>query len=95
VRCHVLGRLQCRRSVQVDQLVEATVKIALRARAVVTDDVVDERVLEDDEIVDRVDQPSDVVVGVLEEACISPSGASTGFSSAGGRPMRGSRRAEP
>ena len=34
---------------------------------VVADDVVDDRVLEDPEVVDRVDQPADVVVGVLEE----------------------------
>ena len=36
-------------------------------RAVVADDVVDDRVVEDAEVVDRVDHPADVVVGVLEE----------------------------
>ena len=41
---------------------------ALGGGAVVADDVVDERVLEDAEILERVDQPADVVVGVLEEA---------------------------
>ena len=41
---------------------------ALGGGAVVPDDVVDERVLEDAEVVERVDQPPDVVVGVLEEA---------------------------
>jgi hypothetical protein len=33
------------------------VEVALRARAVVADDVVDERVVEDAEILERVDQP--------------------------------------
>ena len=41
---------------------------AFRARPVVAVDVVDERVLEDAEILERVDEPSDVMVGVLEEA---------------------------
>ena len=44
------------------------VDVALGARAVVADDVVDERVVEDPEVLERVDQPADVVVGVLEEA---------------------------
>ncbi len=42
--------------------------VAFGARPVVADDVVDERVLEDAEILERVDEPSDMVVGVLEEA---------------------------
>src|SRR5262249_31055928 len=40
----------------------------LGARPVVSDDVVDERVLEDAELLERVDKSTDVVVGVLEEA---------------------------
>ena len=36
-------------------------------RAVVADDVVDERVVEHAEVLDGVDQPADVEVGVLEE----------------------------
>ena len=65
---HELGRLQRGGAVEVDQLVEAAVQAALGARAVVADDVVDERVAEDAEVVERVDQPPDVVVGVLQEA---------------------------
>ena len=38
------------------------------AGPVVADDVVDERVVEHAEVVERVDEPPDVVVGVLEEA---------------------------
>ncbi len=66
--CHELGGLEPRRSVQHDQLVEAAVEGALGARAVVADDVVDDRVVEDAEVVDGVDETADVVVGVLEEA---------------------------
>ncbi len=65
---HELGRLQRAGAVERDQLVEAAVHAALGARAVVADDVVDERVLEHAEVVERVDQPPDVVVGVLQEA---------------------------
>ena len=36
-------------------------------RAVVADDVVDQRVVEDAEVLEGVDQPADVVVGVLQE----------------------------
>ena len=41
---------------------------ALGAGAVVADDVVDQRVVEHAEVLERVDEPPDVVVGVLEEA---------------------------
>ena len=64
---HELGGLQRTGAVQVDQLVEAAVEVAFGARSVVADDVVDKGVLEDAEIVERVDEPTDVVVGVLEE----------------------------
>ena len=64
---HELGRLEPGRAVQDDELVEAAVRRAFRRGAVVADDVVDERVLEDPEVAERIDQPADVVVGVLEE----------------------------
>ena len=41
---------------------------ALGRGAVVADDVVDERVVEDAQLLQRVEQPADVVVGVLQEA---------------------------
>ena len=55
-------------AVQDDQLVEAARRGALGRGAVVADDVVDERVVEDLELAERVEQPAHVVVGVLEEA---------------------------
>ena len=67
-RGHEVRRLQRGCAVQGHHLVERAVEGALRARAVVADHVVDERVVEDAELLERVDQPSDVVVGVLEEA---------------------------
>ena len=67
-RHHELRRLEPEGSVEDDELVEAAVGRAFRARPVVAVDVVDERVIEDPEILERVDEPSDVVVGVLEEA---------------------------
>ena len=65
---HELGRLQRAGAVERDQLVEAAVHATLGARPVVADDVVDERVLEDAEVLERVEQPPDVMVGVLHEA---------------------------
>ncbi len=41
---------------------------ALGRRPVVADDHVDQRVVEDAELLERVEQPADVVVGVVEEA---------------------------
>ena len=67
-RGHELGRLERRGAVEDERLVEAAVDRALGARPVVADDVVDERVLEHAEVVERVHEPTDVVVGVLEEA---------------------------
>ena len=54
-------------AVEVDQLVEAAVDVAFAARPVVADDVVDERVLQDAQVLEGVDEPADVVVGVLQE----------------------------
>ena len=62
-----LGRLERGHAVEVGHLVERAVQRAFGRRAVVADDVVDDRVVEDAEVVDGIDQPSDVVVGVLEE----------------------------
>ena len=67
-RRHELGRLERGGAVEDEHLVEGSVDRALGGGAVVADDVVDERVLEDAEVLERVDQPADVVVGVLEEA---------------------------
>ena len=53
---------------RIGELVEAAVRRTFGRGAVVADDVVDERVVEDLEVVEGVDQPADVVVGVLEEA---------------------------
>ena len=71
------------------------VRRALGGGAVVADDVVDERVVEDLEVGERVDQPADVVVGVLEEARRRPpSGARAPASGRRAcRPTPGSRRA--
>ena len=41
---------------------------ALGRRTVVADDVVDQRIVEDAEILERVDQAADVMVGLLEES---------------------------
>ena len=65
---HELGRLELGHAVEVGHLVEGAVHGALGRRAVVADDVVDDRVVEDLEGLQGVDDPADVVVGVLEEA---------------------------
>ena len=64
---HELRRLERGHAVEVGHLVERAVDGALGRRPVVAEDVVDDRVVEDLEVAHRVDQPSDVVVGVLEE----------------------------
>ena len=62
-----LAGLQRRHPVEVRHLVEGAVEGPLSGRTVVADDVVDDRVVEDSEVVDGVDQPADVMVDVLEE----------------------------
>jgi hypothetical protein len=52
----------------VGHLVEAAVGGALRGRPVIADDVEDQRVIEDTEIIDRVDDATDFVVSLFEEA---------------------------
>ena len=65
---HELGRLELGRAVEHHQLVEGAAEGALGGRPVVADDVVDEGVVEDPELLEGVDEPTDVVVRVLEEA---------------------------
>ena len=62
------GRLDGGRPVEVDHLVERAVERALGRRAVVADDVIDQRVVEQVELFQSVQQASDVVVGVLQES---------------------------
>ena len=69
-RGHGLGGLQVRGAVEEDHLVERALEGALGARPVVADDVQDERVLERPELLDGVDDAPDMVIGVLEEACV-------------------------
>ena len=64
---HELDGLQPECPIEDDQLVEAAIGGALGRGAVVADDVVDEGVVEDLEVGQGIDQPPDVVVGVLEE----------------------------
>ena len=47
--------------------VEGSVDGAFRGRSVVADNEVDQRVVEDLELLNGVDEPADVVVGVLQE----------------------------
>ena len=64
---HELGGLECGHAVEVGQLVEGAVHGALGRGAVVADDVVDDRVVENLQVGEGVDQTADMVVGVLEE----------------------------
>ena len=59
--------LQVGHSVEVGHLVERPVEGSLGGGAIVADDVVDDRVVEDLEVGEGVDQPADVMVGVLQE----------------------------
>ena len=68
LRRQELGRLDAGQAVQRRHLVEAAVGRAFGRGAVVADDVVDQRVVEHLQIRQRVDQPPEVMVGVLEEA---------------------------
>ena len=65
---HELDGLERAGTVEGDGLVEGAVDGALGGGSVVADDDVDQRVVEDAQLVEGVDQPADVVVGVLEEA---------------------------
>jgi hypothetical protein len=61
------GRLDAAHPVQRRHLIEAAVQRALGGCAVVTEDVVDQRVVKDFEVLQRVEQAADMVVGMLEE----------------------------
>ena len=65
-----LGRHQVRNpeAVEGQHLVERALERAFGTGAVVADDVVDQGVVEDLQVRQRIDQPPDVVVGVLEES---------------------------
>ena len=71
VLAHVLGRHQCydfrRGAVERDHLVEAALGRALGAGPVVADDVVDQRIVQDLQVLQRVDQAANVIIGVLQE----------------------------
>ena len=67
LRLQELGGLERAQAVEDRHLVEAAVRRALSRRAVVADDQVDERVVEDLQILERVDEPAEMVVGVLEK----------------------------
>ena len=54
-------------SVEHGYLVEAAVRRAFRGGAVVAEDVVDQRVVEDFQVLQRVEQAADMVVSMLEE----------------------------
>ena len=64
---HELRRLDGGHTVEVGHLVEGAVHGALGRRTVVTDDVVDDRVVEDFEVLEGVDDAAHLDVGVLEE----------------------------
>ncbi len=67
LRLHELGRLGSGHAVEVGHLVERPVQRALGGRTVVAEDVVHDGVLQDAKILEGVDQPTDVVIGVFEE----------------------------
>ena len=64
---HELGRLERGHAVEVGHLVERALQRALGRGAVVADDEVDQRVVEHLQVLERIDQPADVMVGVLHE----------------------------
>ena len=65
-----LGGLQLREAREWRHLVEGALERTFRRGAVVADDQVDQRVVQNPRSCERVDQPSDVMVGVLHEAGI-------------------------
>ena len=67
LRRQELGGLEAGQAVEHRHLVEAAVGRAFGRGAVVADDQVDQRVVEHFQILERVDQPPEVMVGVLEE----------------------------
>ena len=64
---HEPGGLQRGHPVEVRHLVEGAVNGAFGGRAVIANDVVDDRVVEGADLLDGIDDPADVMVGVLQE----------------------------
>ena len=64
---HELGGLEVGRPVEGDDLVERAVRGPLGAGPVVADDQVDQCVVQHAQLLEGVDEPADVVVGVLHE----------------------------
>ena len=62
------GCLEVGHAVEVGHLVERALQRALRRSAVIADDDVDQRVVQ--YRFERIDQPADVMVGVLQKCCV-------------------------
>ena len=65
-----LGRFDGSQTVEIGHLVEAAVDGSFGRGAVVPNDVVDERIVGDAQIVERIEQPADMLVGVFHEGGI-------------------------
>ena len=64
---HELGRFDRGHAVEVGHLVERALQRAFRRCAVVADDQIDQRVVEDVHVLQCIDQPADMMIGVLHE----------------------------
>jgi hypothetical protein len=73
---HELGGFELRPAVEVRHLVERALQGALGRGAVVADDAEDQRVVEDVQLLQGVDEPADVIVRVLKETPPRPPGPS-------------------
>ena len=62
-----LGRFEGAQAVERNHFVEGALRRAFGRRAVVADDVIDQRIVERLDLFERVDQPADVIIGELEE----------------------------
>ena len=67
---HEFRRLDGGHAVEVGHLVEGALERALGGRTVVADHQVDQRVVQQLHVPERIDQPADVVIGVLHESGI-------------------------
>src|SRR6266496_5972785 len=67
---HELRRLQGCRTVEVDHFVKSPVECAFCRCAVVADDVIDESVIQNIELLEAVEQSSNVMVCVLHKSCV-------------------------
>ena len=65
-----LGSFQSGKTIKIGHLVVGAVESSLGGRAVVANDVINERVVEYLEFLQSVNKASDVVVGVFHETCI-------------------------